>query len=143
MVFAYFVLPTPPLSVGAGLGNQPNHVWHRTHFRSVCPGLGGLWRISCYFPHHPANPPPAREPGSIWIKLPIHTGAQDRLSFGAILSLFLRHFLAPPPLRGDTAMAFVDDLFLSHSARPSFIYFFFGVPCRLRNLAVQGCGSGF
>ena len=41
------------------------------------------------------------------------------------------------------ALAFVDDLFLSVTARPSVPSFFLGVLCRLHNLAVQRCGSGF
>ena len=40
-------------------------------------------------------------------------------------------------------MAFVDDLFLSFTVRPSFLVFFIGVPCRIRNLAFQRCRSGF
>ena len=33
-IFAYFVLPTPPPSAGAGLGNRATHLWHRTRFHS-------------------------------------------------------------------------------------------------------------
>ena len=40
------------------------------------------------------------------------------------------------------SMGFVDDLFLTLTARPS-SYLVFGVPCQPRNLAVQRCGSGF
>ena len=42
-------------------------------------------------------------------------------------------------------MLFVDDLFLSLKAEPSFcfFFFFFGVPWWLRNLGVQRRGSGF
>ena len=58
MVFAYFVLPTPPLSVGAGLGNRVTHLWHRTRFRSFGLGLGGLWRIPCYFRSSSCQSPP-------------------------------------------------------------------------------------
>ena len=47
--FAYFVLPTPPLSVGAGLDSQATHLWHRTRFQSRGRGLGGSRRIPCYF----------------------------------------------------------------------------------------------
>ena len=32
MVFAYSVLPTPPLSAGAGLDNRTTHLWHRIRF---------------------------------------------------------------------------------------------------------------
>ena len=38
---------------------------------------------------------PAREPGAISVKLATPTGAQDRLTFGANLPLFRRHFAAP------------------------------------------------
>ena len=46
-VFAYFVMPTPPLSVGVGLGNPATHLRQRTHFRSFGLGLGGVWRAPC------------------------------------------------------------------------------------------------
>ena len=46
-------------------------------------------------------------------------------------------------LAGGMAKAFDDDSFLSLTARPSVLSSFFGVPRRLRNLAVQRCGSGF
>ena len=42
--FAYFVLPTPPLSVGADR-NRSTHLWHRTRFQTRGLGLGGSWRI--------------------------------------------------------------------------------------------------
>ena len=58
MIFAYFVRPAPPLSVGAGLGNRATHLWHRTRFRSCGLGvLGGSWRISCHFSSRPTDPP--------------------------------------------------------------------------------------
>ena len=97
--FAYFVLPTPPLSVGAGLGNRATHLWLRTRLRSCGLGLGGSWSIPCYFLLVLPNPPPAREVGAIWITLITPTGEQDRLVVCANIPLFRRHFLAPPTLR--------------------------------------------
>ena len=125
MFFGYFVLPTPPLSVEAGLGIRTPQKWHRTCFRRFGLGLDGPCRIPCYFPVSFCRPPPpAREPGATWIKLTTHTGAQDRLTFGANLSLFCRHSLVPPPLAAGMPMAFVDDVFLSLTARPSFLFTF-------------------
>ena len=43
---------------------------------------------------------------------------------------------------GGMAMSFVDGLFPPLKAGPSFLYFFH-VPYRLRDLAVQRCVSGF
>ena len=41
---ACFVLPTPSLSAGAGLGNLAALVWPRTHFLSNEQGLGWFLR---------------------------------------------------------------------------------------------------
>ena len=71
MGFTFFVLPTPPLTVGVGLGNRTTHLWHRIRFRSFGLGLGDLWRIPLYFPCF-CRFPPAREPGAIWIELTTH-----------------------------------------------------------------------
>ena len=49
----------------------------------------------------------------------------------------------PTPLAGGMAMAFVHNLILSLTARSSVLSFYFGGPCRLRNFAVQRCGSEF
>ena len=96
MGFAHVVLPTPPLSVGAGLGNRATQWWHRTRFQSC--GLGwvvlGVFRV---------------------IFLPV---------FGIHFSLFfLYNSLAFPPVAGGMATAFVDDLFLPLKARYSFQFF--------------------
>ena len=42
-------------------------------------------------------------------------------------------------------MTFIDVFFLPLTVGPSFLssFLFLGVPCRLRSLAVRGCGSGF
>ena len=94
-VSSYFVLLTPPLSAGAGLGNEIALFWHWTRFlgfwsrfrvvpaffvlptppRSV-PGRGlgnraiKLWHttvgFSQYFVFCPADPPRS-EPGAIWV----------------------------------------------------------------------------
>ena len=112
MIFAYFVLPAPSLSVGAGQGNQATHLWHRTRFQSCGLGLGGSWRLPCDFSSR------------VWYSL---------LAFPCI-------FLVFPPVAGGWAMALVDDLFLPLKAR--FPFHFFYVLCRLRCLAVQRCGSG-
>ena len=57
MGFAYCVLPTLLLRVGAGLGNRATPLWHRTRFRSFGLGLGGFWRFPCFFPSRLADPP--------------------------------------------------------------------------------------
>ena len=49
VVLAYFVLPTPPLSDGAGLGNRATRLWHRTRSQSCRLGLGRSWRIPRFF----------------------------------------------------------------------------------------------
>ena len=93
VVPAFFVLPPPPFSAGAGLGNQTDLSWHRTRFLSfwawfglvpaffVLPtpprsvpdrGLSNraikLWHrtvgFSCSFLFRPADPPPARSWGA-------------------------------------------------------------------------------
>ena len=99
MIFAYFVLPTPSLSVGAGLGNRVPHLWHKIRFRSCRLDLSGSWRIPCYFSSCPTDSPPARELGAIWITLTTPTGEQDRLVFCVNISLFRRNFLSLPMLR--------------------------------------------
>ena len=89
-------------------------------------------------------PPPAREPGAIWIKLDrTHTWTQVRLAFWVSLWLISRNFCRPTPLAEDMSMAFVVDLFQSLTARPSLLSLSFGVHCRLRSLTVQRCRSGF
>ena len=95
MVFAYFVLPNPPLSVGVGLDNRATHLWPRTRFQSRGLGLGGSWRLPCYFSSR------------FWCSL---------FAFPCI-------FLASPPVAGSMAMAFVDDLFLPLKAGSSFNFF--------------------
>ena len=71
MGLGYFVLRTPPLRVGAGLGNRDTHLWHRTRFQScgLGPGGFGVFRVIL------------------------------GLVFSIRFSLFHRHFLALPPLR--------------------------------------------
>ena len=96
MVFAFFILLTPPLSVGAGLGNRATHLWHRTHFQSCGLGLGGSWRIPCYFCSR------------FWYSL---------FAFPLLV------FFALPPVESGIAMAFVDGLFLPLRARASFLSF--------------------
>ena len=39
-IHSCFVLPTPPLSAGAGLGNKAALLWNRTRFLSFGPRLG-------------------------------------------------------------------------------------------------------
>ena len=57
-------------------------------------GLGGLWCFPCYlFPFFVLPISPTPEPGAIWVRLTTHTGAQDRFTSGANLSLFRRHLL--------------------------------------------------
>ena len=113
MAFAYFVLPTPPLGVGAGLGNRATHLWFRTRFQSCGLGLGGSWRLPYYF----------------------------LLVFAIHFSLSHASSSAPPPVAGDMAMAFVGDFFLPLKARSPFYFFY--VLCRLRCLAIQRRGNGF
>ena len=114
MFFAYSVLPTPPLSVGAGLGNRATHLWHRTRFPSSRLGFRCLLTSSVIFFF------------SSFFMFPFH--------FPCI-------FLAPPPSRVTWRWFFVDDFFLPLEATLPFILFY--VLCRLRCLAVQRCGSGF
>ena len=141
IVFVYFVLLTPVLSVGAGLGNRATQVWHRTRFRSCRLGLGGSWRIPCYFSSRPTDLPPLGSWGR-------SLSNQEHLLGNRTASFFVSSFrfpvgtFSPYPIAGGMAMAFVDDLFLPLKARPSVLYIF-DVPCRLHFLAVQRCGSGF
>ena len=94
MVFAYFVLRTPPLSVGAGLGHRATHLWIRTRFQSYGLGLGGSWRLLSFF-------------YSSWV----------------ISLRFPRNSLAFPPVACGMATACVEYLFLPHKARSSFHFF--------------------
>ena len=138
--FAYSVLPTPPLSVGAGVGNRATHLWHRTRFRSC--GLGFRWFLaySVLFYFRPTDPPPARELGAIWITMPTPTVKQDR-PVCVNISLSRRHFLALPTLR--VAWRWLSLMIFSCPLRPRLPFFLFlDVPCRLRYLAAQRCGSG-
>ena len=86
------------------------------------------------------RPPPARELGMIWIKLTTNTGELDRLAFCANLSLFRRYFLAPPPLQVVRRWLSLTIYFCPLRIGLPFS-FFFCVPCRLHNLAVQRFGS--
>ena len=156
----------PPRSVSGlvwVIGPLLCHTGHVSGVLGFGLGLGGLWRIPCYFPSSsclssPARdiglppcmimstpPPPTRGPGAIWTKLTTHThaGAQERLAFCANHSLFRRQLPAPPPLAGGMATASVDDLFLFLTAGLPLFFYFFDVPCRLHNLAVQSCSTGF
>ena len=148
---AFFVLPTPPRSVaGRGLGNQAAKLWHRTV------------DFSCSFLFRPADLPPLAAGGDLGIFCHSDCGAGlcDFLFFPfrlysfaspplatvvALLrfSLFRPHVFAPLPLLGDMAVIFLDFCFLPSTDRPPFFTFFLGIPCRLRSLADQRCGSGF
>lgn len=105
------------------LGGRVFHLWHRTRFRSFWSGFRLFMAYSVLVSLFVLPTPPVREPGAIWVILTFQTGAQHRLTFGANLSLFRRLFLAPTPLAGDMAIAFIDDLFPSHTVRPPFFSF--------------------
>ena len=127
----------PPRSVsGLVCVNRGTYLWRRTRFGSFGLGLGGSCRISCYFPSRPADPPPVRELGAIWINMTTHTGVQDRLAFCPKLPLFCRHFLVPRWLS-------LTIYFCPFRLRRAFSLVLFCVPRRLRNLTVKRCGSGF
>ena len=88
----------------------------------------------------PIPPPFGSWERSGQIDMVTHTGARDRLAFRLSSSIFFSYTLSsPPPLAGDMAMAFVDDLFLSLAARPPVLSFLLIIVvfCRLCNLAVQ------
>ena len=59
------------------------------------------------------------------------------------VALVGRHVFAPTPLPGDMAVVFLDVFFCPLRTGLLSFPFYFGVPCRLRSLAVQSCGSGF
>ena len=88
-------------------------------------GLDVFCCIPCYFPSRLADRPPALGSwGGVWIKLTTHTGARYRLAFVPALHFSVDIF-SPYPLAGGIAMAVVDDLFLSLTARPSVLSFSF------------------
>ena len=149
MVPSFFHPAAPPGSVpGHGLGNRAAKLRHRTVFVFVLVSFS-----SC-------RPTPFVA-GVVLGDFAAPTVAQDYvifLLFGGIISprppslrwwryfgfsFFHRHVFAPPPsFPGDMAMVFID-VFFSVMDRPPCFPFLLGVPCRLRSLAVQRCGSGF
>ena len=85
--FAYFVLPTSPLSVGAGLGNRAPIICGTGHASGVVGSVEvvfGVFRVIFLL----ALPTPlhALEQGVIWIKLATPTGERGLLVF--LCSLF-------------------------------------------------------
>ena len=104
MVFAYSVLPTPPLSVGAGLGNRATHLWHRTRFPSSRLGFRCLLTSSVIFFF------------SSFFYVPFS------------LSL---HLPRPPPSRVTWRWFFVDDFFLPLKATLTFILVLRTLPASL------------
>ena len=107
MAFAYFVLHTPLLSVGAGLGDRATHLWHRTRFQSCGLGSGGSWRLPCFFLfvfgtrfsllHASFSPSPPLWVAWQWLSLTIHSCSQHWV----LLSFCLRTLPASLPFRSE------------------------------------------
>ena len=180
---------TPPLSAGAGPGNQPALLWHMARFLSF---LGRVWGSSCVF--CPAYTPPDQCRAVVWVIGP-QIVAQDSRFFVILSSsccrspplgaggrsgyfgysdcgtncvtsylIFFDGVISPRPLRMWRYFGFCFPVgtfsprpppvqviwrwfsltfILSLTGSPLFFPCFLVVPCRLRGLAVQRCGSGF
>ena len=125
IVISYFVLPTPPPSVEAGLGNRATDCGTGRVSKVVAWVFGvvlGVFRVTFL------------------------------LVFGIHFSLFQASSSPPSPVAGGTAMAFVDDFFLPLKAQSSFHFFVrimpVSLPCRsegweriLRRHILDSCSS--
>ena len=133
---SFFILPTPPPPAAqcrAGWGSRATHLWHR------------IVVFLCCFMCRPANPPLPRARGrwrSRSFDYSTHTVAPDCVTFWVLPFVFLPIHSRPARLLAG-AWRFSLTFFLSLTDGPPFFPFFLGVPCRLRSLAVQRCGSGF
>ena len=117
----FFVLPTPPIGTGGVLGNfaTPTVVQDYSYEVRMC------FFFSPFRWYNFASTPLAAIVALLWA-----------FAFPST------RFRSALPLPGDMAVFFID-VFSPLRIGLLSLLFLLGVPCRLRNLAVQRCGSGF
>ena len=142
-VFAYFVLPTPLLSVGAGLGDRATH--YTGHVSGVVGWVlvvPGAFRVT--FLLVIPIPPRPRAGGDVdkientyW-----GTGPPRLFCVHCCFSVYLVHFLALSPLR--VAWRWLSLTTYPCPFRLGLPFFLISdVSCRFHYLAVQKCRGGF